>query len=90
VLYALSQAGWPSEDAQPEKIGLYRAGAGQVELIRFADLIDPARRVNFGLQDGDVIYVPRSGLADFGYFMRQIAPGLSVLTVGATLRAAVR
>jgi len=90
VLDALSQAGGPNEDAQPEKIGLYRAGAGQVELIRFADLIDPARRVNFGLQDGDVIYVPRSGLADFGYFMRQIAPGLSVLTVGATLRAAVR
>jgi polysaccharide export outer membrane protein len=86
VLDAISQAGGPTEDAKPSQIGLYRAGAAEIQVIDFAELIDPARRVNFGLQDGDVIFVPRNGLADFGYLMRQIAPGLSVLTIGATVK----
>jgi hypothetical protein len=29
-----------------------------------------------------VIFVPNSGIADFGYVMRQIAPAMSVLTFG--------
>jgi len=32
-----------------------------------------------------VVFVPKSGIAEFGYFMRQIAPGLSLLTIGAAL-----
>jgi len=29
-----------------------------------------------------VIFLPKRNLADVGYFMRQIAPGLAVLTFG--------
>ena len=29
-----------------------------------------------------MIFVPKRSLADFGYFMRQIAPGLAVLIFG--------
>lgn len=29
-----------------------------------------------------MIFVPKRNLADFGYFMRLIAPGLAVLTFG--------
>lgn len=88
VLDALAQAGGPSEDAQPREIGVYRAGAQKIEVVAFADLIDPARAANFALEDGDVIFLPRSGLAEFGYFMRQISPGLSVLSFGLALRSA--
>lgn len=87
VLDALAQAGGPTEDAKPEKIGLYRAGSNSTEEIAFADLINPARAVNFAMEDGDVLFLPRSGLGDFGYFMRQISPGLSVLTTGAALNS---
>jgi polysaccharide export outer membrane protein len=80
VLDALAQAGGPTEDAAPKQIGIYRAGANQLETIAFADLIDVSRKVNYGLQDGDVIFIPKSNMAEFGYAMRQLSPSISVLT----------
>jgi len=85
VLDVLAQAGGPNEDAAPQQIGIYRAGANRVEVIDFADLINVSRRTNYGLEDGDVIFVPKSNVADFGYFVRQISPFISVLTFGTTL-----
>jgi polysaccharide export outer membrane protein len=82
VLDALAQAGGATENAEAARIGIYRAGAKQVEIIDMAVLIDPTRRVNYALEDGDVVFVPNSGIADFGYVMRQIAPAMSVLTFG--------
>ena len=90
VLDALAQAGGPDENAKPEAIGIYRAGAKQVETISFNDLIAPQRAVNFGLEDGDVVFVPRSGVADLGYFLRQITPAVSVLTFGLTANALMK
>lgn len=87
LLDAVSQAGGPNEDARPRQIGLYRVGASQVQTIDFDALIDPARQVNYMLEDGDVVFVPRSTLAEFGYLMRQIAPGLSVLNFGVSVKA---
>jgi polysaccharide export outer membrane protein len=87
VLDALAQAGGATENAEPKKIGVYRAGAKQVETIDLTTLIDPSRSVNYALEDGDVIFVPNSGLADFGYVMRQIAPAMSVLTFGFGLNS---
>ena len=87
LLDALAQAGGPNEDAKTGQIGLYRAGADQIQLIDLQALMAPGRSNNFALEDGDVVFVPRSGLADFGYFMRQISPGLSVLNFGMALRA---
>jgi polysaccharide export outer membrane protein len=86
VLDALAQAGGPSEDAAPKRIGIFRAGAQQVEIVDFSDVIDPTRSANFALSDGDVIFVPSSTLADFGYVMRQMAPGLSVFTFGLAVQ----
>jgi polysaccharide export outer membrane protein len=88
VLDALAQAGGATENAEPTRIGVYRAGAKQVEIIDMATLIDPARRVNYALEDGDVVFVPNSGIADFGYIMRQIAPAMSVLTFGLGINSA--
>lgn len=82
LLDALAQAGGASENAQPARIGVYRAGAQRVEVFDFAALIDPSRAVNYALEDGDVVYVPNSGLADIGYALRQVAPAVSVLTFG--------
>lgn len=82
VLDALAQAGGPTEDAAPRQIGLYRDGARRVEIIEFSALIAPNRAFNYALEDGDVVFVPTSGLANFGYLMRQISPGITVLTFG--------
>ena len=69
----------------PERIGVYRAGARRIEIFDFAALIDPARVVNYAMEDGDVIYVPNNHLADIGYVLRQIAPGVSVMSFGMTV-----
>ena len=79
VLDALAQAGGPNNDAAPDQIALYRAGTQELVMIPLANIIDPSRAQNYALEDGDVIYVPASGLADFGYFMRQISPFLNIL-----------
>jgi polysaccharide export outer membrane protein len=85
VLDVLAQAGGPTNDAAPEKIGIYRASSRQTQILSFSELIGPNRTVNHALEDGDVLFVPTSGLADFGYFLRQISPAISVLTFGMTL-----
>ena len=87
VLDALMQAGGPNENAAPSKIGIHRPGAQRTEIIDFTELIGPARRANYTLEDGDVVFVPTSGIADFGYLVRQLAPAMSVLTFGVTLTA---
>jgi polysaccharide export outer membrane protein len=85
VLDALAQAGGPSENAAPEKIGIYRAGTQQAEIVDFSELISTKRNVNYALEDGDVLFIPTSNLADFGYFLRQISPAIAVLTFGANV-----
>ena len=84
VLDLLAQAGGPTEDAAPDQIVIYRVGARQIEVIAFKDVVDVTRRVNYTLEDGDVILVPKSNLAAVGYVMRQLAPAISVLTFGLT------
>lgn len=90
LLDALAQAGGANENARPERIGVYRAGAQRVELFEFAALIDPSRAVNYALEDGDVVYVPTSALADIGYALRQVASAVSVLTFGLALGCAAK
>lgn len=85
VMDALATAGGPNDDAQPRDIGIYRPARNAVERIRLQDLMDGSPRVNFALEEGDVIFVPKSGIAEFGYVSRQLAAGLSLLTVGAAL-----
>jgi polysaccharide biosynthesis/export protein len=84
VMDALATAGGPNEDGQPAEIGVYRPARQSVERISLQNLMDAQRRVNFALEEGDVIFVPKSGIAEFGYFTRQLAAGLSLLTFGLT------
>jgi polysaccharide biosynthesis/export protein len=82
VMDALATAGGPNEDAQPREIGVYRPASQAVRHIALQNLMDARQRVNFALEEGDVIFVPKSGIAEFGYVSRQLAAGLSLLTVG--------
>jgi polysaccharide biosynthesis/export protein len=86
LLDALAQAGGPNEDAAPDEIGIYRPGTRAVQRVPLRSLLTADHSVNFALEEGDVIYVPKSGIADFGYVTRQLASGLTMLTVGALLK----
>lgn len=86
ILDVLAQAGGPSEDAAPNKIGIYRAGATQAEIVSLSDLMDVSRKANYALEDGDVIFIPRSAMAEIGYALRQvITPAISVLQFGLSV-----
>ena len=85
VMDLLSTAGGPNDDAKPSEIGVYRPARQAVERIALTDLMTSQRRVNFALEEGDVLFVPKSGIAEVGYFTRQLASGLSLMTVGRLL-----
>lgn len=82
LLDALAQAGGPTEDADPNRIVLYRPEQQARTATPLDGLVLGERRLNFSLEEGDVIYVERSGLARTGYTMRQLLPGLSFLAFG--------
>ena len=85
VLDAIAQAGGLTENAKNDRIGLYRAGTKQAEYVSWADLITSDRSKNYAMEDGDVLFIPTTGLSDFGYVMRQIAPAISIFTFGLTV-----
>lgn len=85
VMDALATAGGPTEDGKADGIAIYRPAHQAVEQISLQNLMDAQRRVNFALEEGDVIYVPKSTLAGVGYIMKQLAAGLSLVTFAAAL-----
>jgi polysaccharide export outer membrane protein len=86
LLDALAQAGGPSEDAATQEITVYRPGKQAMERVPLKSLLTADRRVNYALEEGDIVYVPKSGLAEVGYVLRQLAPGLGWLTFGYAAR----
>ena len=45
----------------------------------------PPRRMNDALEEGDIIYVPRSTLAHSGYVLGKLSPALTVIGLGHTM-----
>lgn len=84
VLDALAQAGGPNEDAAPKEMMIYRAKSQAIEHVGLEQIVANGRKRNFALEEGDVIYVPKSGVANVGYVLRQLLPGLSFLSFGVT------
>ena len=37
------------------------------------------------MEEGDVIYVPKRGMAEVGYVLRQLLPGIAFMTFGTSL-----
>lgn len=81
-LDALAQAGGPTEDALSSEISLYRPGRDAIQTLPFKSLMTEGQRVNYALEDGDIVYVPKRGIAEVGYVLRQLLPGLSFMTFG--------
>lgn len=85
-LDAFSQAGGNTEDASENKIEVIRSVSGVQREFRLSDLLSGPQNLNFGLQEGDIIYVPRRNLAKFGYVLQKTSTlaAFAVLgTVGA-------
>lgn len=84
-LTALAQAGGPTDDARTGKIRLIRPSAGIEREIQLKDFYQAGKAVNFTLQDGDVIYVPRSRAGAIGYVFQKLSPVTAWMMFGSTL-----
>ena len=73
-LSALAQAGGPTEDAKTGKIRLLRPNAGIDRDFNLNDFYRLPKNQDVRVQDGDIIYVSRSGMAKLGYVMQKLSP----------------
>lgn len=80
VMDAIALAGGLTENSQPEEVLLLRTRDGLQMEINVEQLYEGQLQLNVGLIEGDILFVPRSGLAHVGYFMRQISPFALVFT----------
>ncbi|AXC10140.1 Capsule polysaccharide export protein [Acidisarcina polymorpha] len=85
-LDAFSQAGGATEDASENKIEIVRSASGTQREFRMSDLLSGPEHLNFALEEGDIIYVPRRNLAKFGYVLQKTS-SLAAFAVLGTLGA---
>jgi polysaccharide export outer membrane protein len=83
----LGEAGGLADTAgsNPEFQIIHRANGGKTQYVRFKDLLSPTRGLEVSLNPGDVIYVPKSGMAKAGFVMQQLAPFLSIGSIATVL-----
>lgn len=82
----LAQAGGFTDDAAQGKIHVVRPSTGLTRNVAFQDLIDPKRSkdtADIALQNGDVIYVPQTGLAKIGYIFEKLSPAGTLMMFGS-------
>lgn len=88
LMDAVAQAGGPNENGAAADMTLYRAGKGLTQAIPFDSLVKSGKAVNVALEEGDVIHVPRSGIAKLGYVLRQLSPAVSFFMFGQAVSSA--
>ena len=76
----LGEAGGVSDAAgnNPELQIVHRSKGDKTQYVHFKDLLKPTGGMEISLNPGDVIYVPKSGMAKAGFVMQQLAPFLSL------------
>ncbi len=88
ILDAINLAGGPTENANIEEIRLIRK-VKDLEGVKTVNLETILARGDFSqnyvLQDNDIVYLPRKGIARFNYYLRQIDPLLRTFVSGAVL-----
>lgn len=83
-LDVLTQAGGPTVDANTHSLHLVRPSKNAHVEIDLPDLLVPDPKLNVAIEEGDIIYVPRSNAAKFGYFLQRLNP-FSILFAIRTL-----
>jgi polysaccharide export outer membrane protein len=84
----LGEAGGLNDAAggNPELQIVHRSKGGKTQYVHFKDLLKPTGGMEISLNPGDVIFVPKSGVAKIGFVMQQVAP---FLTLGSLATIAV-
>jgi polysaccharide export outer membrane protein len=88
LLDAINLAGGPTEDGNINEVRIIREmrehkGVKIVDLESILAKGDFAH--NYLLGDNDIVYIPRKGIANFNYFLRQIDPFMRTFLSGAVI-----
>jgi polysaccharide export outer membrane protein len=83
-LDAIAQAGGPSDAGQPGKIVLARPRDHLQQVVDLKTFLGGNGETNYSLEEGDIIYVPKNGVAKIGYVLQQLNP-LSTVFFAAAL-----
>jgi polysaccharide export outer membrane protein len=83
VLDALALAGGPTRDSG-KKYHVIRPSQKLEREVSLDDLLKPRPEVNFSMSEGDIVYIPRRGLATLGYVLEKLSPFTSLMLFGAT------
>lgn len=84
-LSAIAQAGGPSPEARTGKVRLVRPAENLEREFDLKDFYRGGKVVNVSLQDGDVIYVPRSTFGTVGYVFEKLSPLTGWMLFGTAL-----
>lgn len=84
-LDALSTAGGPTDDGNIDGIKVIRSGLEVRRNIDLTDIIGAESGHDVLLEEHDIIYVPKTGLAKFSYVLKHLNPLASVLLLGTAL-----
>ena len=77
----LADAGGLTDAAGNAAVQIIHPETGAVRQITFKELLTP-RGKDVTLQVGDIVYVPKSGIAKVGYFLQQLSPAAQMATIG--------
>ena len=84
-LDAFTQAGGLSEDAAADKLQLISTTTGAEKELKFKELLGVPKKLNYSLEEGDIIYVPKRGIAKAGYILQKASPISAFAILGTTM-----
>ena len=80
----IAQAGGLTENAgKNATIAIVDPATQKKRFVKFKDLLTPEGVNEVALQPGEIIYVPKSGLASMGFFFQQLSPLTSMASIAA-------
>lgn len=69
------------QDADLEETVVVRPSEGLELVVDYEQLLAGRYELDVPLRDGDVIWVPRRGIAEFGYWLRNLSPFSTAITI---------
>jgi polysaccharide biosynthesis/export protein len=88
VIRAIALAGGETHDAQLSVVRLVRRekeGPPKIFELDVNKMLEGQADYGPAIESGDVIYVPRRGIATFNYYITQLTPSMNTILLGATL-----
>jgi polysaccharide biosynthesis/export protein len=88
VIRAIALAGGETHDAQLSIVRVVRRekeGAPKIFEVNVEGMLKGQAEYIPSIESGDVVYVPRKGIATFNYYVTQLTPSMNTILLGATL-----